>query len=57
VGLSLLNVYGQNNLLDRRYLLREQEEFDVTTPQFIPEELNWRGLGFTPNVSFKIGWR
>ncbi|MFT5989789.1 MAG: hypothetical protein ACJATN_001983 [Neolewinella sp.] len=54
VGLSILNLYGRENILERRYLVRGT---GLPEPgRFALEELNRLGLGLTPNVSLRVGW-
>ncbi len=55
VGLSVLNLYGRENILERRYLVRDSEVQGVG--RFRLEELDRYGLGFTPDLSLRIGFR
>lgn len=57
IGLSLLNLYHRENLLDRGYLLRDAEDRPVGGDRRFLEEVDRVGLGFTPNVSVRVGWR
>lgn len=55
VGLSILNLYGRENILERRYLVTET---GLAAPnRFAREELDRLGLGFTPNLSLRVGWK
>ena len=55
IGLSLLNIYGRENYLDRRYLVRDTgqmppDRFELTAFDKI-------ALGFTPNLTVRLGFR
>ncbi|TXF90134.1 TonB-dependent receptor [Neolewinella aurantiaca] len=54
-GLSVSNLYGRRNLLERQYLvsatgLPAPNRYDL-------EEVDRTGLGFTPDLSLRIGFR
>ncbi|MEM9928474.1 MAG: TonB-dependent receptor, partial [Bacteroidota bacterium] len=53
VGFSLLNIYNRENPLRSSYRIIDGDFFG----EDIIEETPRFGLGFTPNVSFSIGWR
>ncbi|MEL6143557.1 MAG: hypothetical protein AAFU67_18295, partial [Bacteroidota bacterium] len=55
-GISLLNVYGRANPISFNYLVREVE-INEDEEEFFLQELEKIGLGFTPNISVKIGWK
>jgi len=55
IGLSLLNIYGQENLLDRTYLVQDTgqpfpDRYEVTAFDKV-------ALGFTPNLTVRVGFR
>ncbi len=54
VDLSVLNLYGRENVLERRYLISETELLGPN--RFVLEELDRFGLGLTPNLSLRVGW-
>jgi hypothetical protein len=55
IGLSILNLYGRENILERRYLVNVT---GLPAPdRYELEELNRFGLGFTPDLSLRIGFR
>lgn len=57
IGLSLLNLYDRENLLDRQFLIQEQALTTNTPIPFKLKEINRSGVGFTPNLRISIGWR
>jgi hypothetical protein len=53
IGVSLLNLYGWNNSLDRQFLVLYDEEND---PPVDIQPVDRLGLGFTPNLVVKLGF-
>lgn len=53
IGFSLLNLYNQDNVLERRYFVRLDPREE---PSFKVEQLDKIGLALTPNVMVKIGF-
>jgi hypothetical protein len=56
VELSLLNLYNQQNILDREYRGRERTILSGPTNPFFLEQVDRYGLGFTPNVALRLGF-
>ena len=55
LGISLLNVYGRENYLDRQYLLQDT---GLPPPnRFLPSVIDQIALGLTPNFTVKLGFR
>lgn len=53
IGLSLLNLYNQENLLERRFFLQYNAQAD---PPVKVEPIDKVGLRLTPNVVVKVGF-
>ncbi len=49
IGLSLTNIYNRDNVIDRSFILDENEQGD---DQIFEQSI--LGLGFTPNVVFRV---
>lgn len=55
VGLSILNLYGRENILERRYLITATDQ--PPPDRFDLDELDRFGLGLMPDLSLRIGFR
>ena len=56
IGLSLLNVYDQTNILDRRFFVSRRVPDRDNPASFTLDITDTVGLGFTPNIKFSISW-
>ncbi|MEM9931407.1 MAG: hypothetical protein AAF840_16445, partial [Bacteroidota bacterium] len=54
LGLSLLNLYGHQNILERRYLVRRRTQAGIIAKV---DELNQLGLGLTPNLQLRLAFK
>lgn len=56
IALSLVNVYGRDNLLERDYTLGRRANPDRRNPRFFATTVDRLGLSFTPNVTVSLRW-
>ncbi len=54
---SLLNVYGRENAIERNYTIGNNQNPGPGNPRFFAQGIDRLGLGFTPNISASINWR
>lgn len=57
VTLSLINLYGRDNLLERNYVIGQNSNPSPGERRFFAQPVDRLGLGFTPNISARINWR
>jgi hypothetical protein len=53
LGLSLVNLYNRENILGRKFVV---EDFDLDEERIDVLTINQSGLGFTPNLVFRMYW-
>ncbi|MEL7160697.1 MAG: TonB-dependent receptor, partial [Bacteroidota bacterium] len=56
IGLSLLNLYDQENSLERRYLIQLAGQEALQPREFAAVDVDRTGLGFTPNLRLSLRW-
>lgn len=55
LGVSLLNIYGRENYLERRFLV--QDTGQSFPNRFVPTAFDKVALGFTPNFTIRLAFR
>ncbi len=53
IGLSIVNLYNRENILGRKFVI---EDFNVDEERIDVLTVNQSGLGFTPNLVFRLFW-